>query len=117
MTATRYIVVPAPGHYGDRTRVISSHHTAAAAIRAAAGKSWAVYEGDETKGEEWLRVYEQGRRRITDKAMTKVEIQHIKTHAVAGYIAVYFVRLADDTRRDFGTDYKAAHAFVRTLNA
>jgi hypothetical protein len=60
---TRYIVVPAPGHYGDRTRVLSSHRTVASARKAASGKGWAIYEGHETKGAEWLRVYEQGRQR------------------------------------------------------
>lgn len=59
-----FIVVPAPGHYGDRTMVLSSHRTLAAAKRAASGKNWAVYEGYEKKGAEWLRVYEQGRKRL-----------------------------------------------------
>lgn len=61
---TRYIVVPAPGYYGDRTVVISSHSTLQAALRAAGGKGWAVYEGNEKRGYEWLRVYEQFRFRI-----------------------------------------------------
>ncbi|HEX6991911.1 MAG TPA: hypothetical protein VF151_08490 [Gemmatimonadales bacterium] len=66
-TSTTYIVVPAPGYYGDRTRVISSHRTLDAALKAARGKGWAVYEGNETKGDEWLRVYEQGRRNLASR--------------------------------------------------
>jgi hypothetical protein len=43
---TYYVVVDAPGHYGDRTRVMSTHRTLDAARRAA-GKSGrlAVYAG------------------------------------------------------------------------
>ena len=35
MSTTTYFVTPAPGHYGDRARVISSHRTLAAARKAA----------------------------------------------------------------------------------
>lgn len=65
-TRTHYIVVPAPGHYGDRTRVLSSHVTAEAALRAARRRgACAVYEDGASKGSEWLRVYEQTSRRVT----------------------------------------------------
>lgn len=37
MTMTRYFVCPAPGYYGDRVRVLSSHRTIEAARRAAIG--------------------------------------------------------------------------------
>lgn len=59
--ATRYFV--APGHYGDRARVSSSHATLAAALRQAT-PGWAAYEGDKRKGDEWLRVYEQHYTRV-----------------------------------------------------
>lgn len=55
---TEYFVVPAPGHYGDRARVISSHRTREAAARAAKG-GYVVRRGGLRKGAEWLRVYEQ----------------------------------------------------------
>ena len=54
----RYFVVPAPGHYGDRARVYSSHDSLAAARRAAASPSVVIREGDKRKGDEWLRAYE-----------------------------------------------------------
>lgn len=54
MSNTRaYFVVPAPGHYGDRARVISSHATLSAARRAA-GAGYVVRVGALTKGAEWL---------------------------------------------------------------
>ncbi len=54
----RYFVVAAPGHYGDRDRVYSSHATLAAA-KLAAGTGYVVRVGDKRKGDEWLRAYEQ----------------------------------------------------------
>jgi hypothetical protein len=54
---TSYFVVPAPGHYGDRARVISSHRTLNAA-RKAAGKGYVVREGAKARGDEWLRASE-----------------------------------------------------------
>ncbi len=62
---TKYIVVPAPGHYGDRAVVLSSHRTAKAALRAA-GK-WSglcVRESSLVKGDAFLRVYEQTSREV-----------------------------------------------------
>jgi hypothetical protein len=59
-TATaRYFVVSAPGHYGDRSRVWSSHRTLKAAKKAASGGGLCVRKGSLTKGDEWLRVYEE----------------------------------------------------------
>lgn len=52
-----YFVTPAPGHYGDRARVISSHASLAAAKKAA-GKGYVVREGDKRKGDEWTRAAE-----------------------------------------------------------
>ena len=57
-TNTNYFVVPAPGHYGDRARVLSSHATLAAA-RKAAGRGYTVRIGTLRKGDNWLRVYEE----------------------------------------------------------
>lgn len=54
---TTYFVVPAPGHYGDRARVVSSHRTRAAAL-AARGPGYVVREGGKRRGDEWLRAYE-----------------------------------------------------------
>lgn len=54
---SKYFVVPAPGHYGDRARVISSHHTLAAA-RKESSQGYVVRVGALRKGDEWLRVYE-----------------------------------------------------------
>ena len=61
---TQYIVVDAPGHYGDRTRVISAHHTldvARRAARRASGGSFRAVARRSTlgKGASWLRVYEE----------------------------------------------------------
>ena len=55
---TLFVVVPAPGHYGDRTRVLSSHRTLRAALRAA-GPGYVVRRSTASKGSEWLRVYDQ----------------------------------------------------------
>lgn len=61
MSKHLFIVVPAPGHYGDRGRVRSSHATLVAAERAC-GPGECVRAGNDRtkKGSEWLRVYEQG---------------------------------------------------------
>lgn len=56
--STSFFVVPAPGHYGNRARVLSSHCSLAAA-RKAAGHGYVVRSGELRKGAEWLRVYEQ----------------------------------------------------------
>jgi hypothetical protein len=57
---TKFFVVEAPGHYGDTTRVLSSHRTLQAA-RKAAGSSgrYTVRSGALKKGDAFLRVYEQ----------------------------------------------------------
>lgn len=61
---TRYFVVDAPGHYGDVTRVWSSHHTLPAALKAArpigsGSHRYVVREGGLRKGDPFLRVYEE----------------------------------------------------------
>ena len=58
MSNTLFVVVPAPGHYGDRTVVLSSHRTARAALRAA-GPGYVVRPSTASKGSEWLRCYDQ----------------------------------------------------------
>ena len=55
--APAYFVTPAPGHYGDRARVISSHATLAAA-RKAATAGYVVRVGAKRKGDEWTRASE-----------------------------------------------------------
>jgi len=57
MSAKRFFVVPAPGRYGDKAKVYSSHRTLEAA-RKAAGETGVVRLGDMTKGDAWLRAYE-----------------------------------------------------------
>lgn len=52
-----YFLVPAPGHYVDRAKVLSSHASFAAA-RKARGFGECVRVGEKRKGDEWLRVYE-----------------------------------------------------------
>lgn len=53
-------VVPAPGHYGDETRVLSAHYSTAAALRAARRMGGAVARrGSMVRGDRWLRVYEE----------------------------------------------------------
>jgi hypothetical protein len=55
--STSFFIVPAPGHYGDRARVVSSHRTLAAALKAReAGEC--VREGTLKKGALWLRARE-----------------------------------------------------------
>ena len=55
-----FIVVPAPGHYGDRATVISSHRTQAAALRAIRGfPGLCVRESPGAKkGDAWFRANE-----------------------------------------------------------
>jgi hypothetical protein len=55
--ASAYFVTPAPGHYGDRARVISSHATLAAA-RKAATAGYVARAGNKRKGDEWTRAAE-----------------------------------------------------------
>ena len=55
---SKFFVVAAPGDYGDRDIVYSSHATLAAA-KNAAGKGFVVRAGGLTKGKTWLRVYEE----------------------------------------------------------
>ena len=52
-----YFVVSAPGHYGDSTRVMSSHRTLKAALKAR-GEGECVREGSLTKGATFLRSAE-----------------------------------------------------------
>ena len=63
---TQYIVVPAPGYYGDETRIVSTHRTEAAARKAIRGKHRAIYadDGHSKAGDRWLRVYEQAHERV-----------------------------------------------------
>jgi hypothetical protein len=56
-TETKYFVVPAPGHYGDATHVLSSHATREAA-RKAAGSGYVVREGALRKGARFVRADE-----------------------------------------------------------
>lgn len=58
MTASRFFVVPAPGHYGDSARVISSHATLRAARRMATA-GYVVRTGEKRRGNIWLRSYEE----------------------------------------------------------
>lgn len=55
-----YFIVPAPGHYGDRATVLSSHRTLKAAMRAARrlGNSCVVRCGSLRRGDEWFRSME-----------------------------------------------------------
>jgi hypothetical protein len=65
------MLVPAPGHYGDRARVLSTHATLEAARRAKGARSHVcIREADASarKGDVWLRVYEQHNRRIDNAA-------------------------------------------------
>lgn len=54
---TTYFVVAAPGHYGDRTRVVSSHRSLAAAKKSATA-GYVVREGAKAKGDEFTRAAE-----------------------------------------------------------
>ena len=53
-TETAFFVVPAPGRYGDRAKVVSSHRTLAAAKKAAT-PGWVARVGNLRKGSPWLR--------------------------------------------------------------
>lgn len=55
---TRYFVTAAPGHYGDRTPVLSAHASYRAALRFAA-PGHVVREGNKRKGDSFLRSSEQ----------------------------------------------------------
>lgn len=57
MQAKTHFVVPAPGHYGDRCAVISSHTTAQAAKKAAT-KGYVARVGAKQKGDEFTRAAE-----------------------------------------------------------
>ena len=57
MRKTSYFVVPAPGHYGDRARVLSAHYTLPAALRAAS-PGYVARKGALERGSIWFRVYE-----------------------------------------------------------
>jgi len=57
MAKPQYFIVPAPGYYGDRARVISSHATLTAARRAAT-QGYIARRGSLRKGAEWLRSSE-----------------------------------------------------------
>ena len=60
MSETKFFVVPAPGHYGDRARVYSSHTTIGAARKATKKSEGVVIRaGSKRKGDVWLRVYEE----------------------------------------------------------
>lgn len=53
----KYFVVPAPGRYGDKCRVVSSHVTAARAILSATS-GYVVRVGSKTKGDVFYRSEE-----------------------------------------------------------
>jgi hypothetical protein len=56
---TCYFIVPAPGHYGSRAKVISSHRTVEAARKAKGDSAvYVIREGHKRKGDVWLRVFE-----------------------------------------------------------
>lgn len=52
---TRFFVTCAPGHYGDRTAVLSAHVTIDAARKSARGVGYAVRRGTAKKGDMFLR--------------------------------------------------------------
>jgi len=56
----RYFLTLAPGYYGDRSRVLSSHASLAAARRAQrrCGPCATVRVGNKRRGDEWLRSSE-----------------------------------------------------------
>lgn len=57
---TSYFVVFAPGHYGNECKVLSSHHTYNAALRAIADTTTlCVRQGHLRKGDTFLRIYEE----------------------------------------------------------
>jgi hypothetical protein len=54
----RYVVVSAPGTYGDTDRVYGDYDTADQAL-AKCPPRFVVRESPHVKGDRWLRVYEQ----------------------------------------------------------
>jgi hypothetical protein len=55
-----YFIVEAPGHYGDRSKVLSCHNTASEAKRSMGrNKRLCVRKGCMLPGDLWLRAYEQ----------------------------------------------------------
>lgn len=58
MSSTKYFIVEAPGTYGDRGHIWSSHRTLAAAKKNC-GTGSVVRAGSLKRGDKWLRVYEQ----------------------------------------------------------
>jgi hypothetical protein len=56
-TKTQFFVTAAPGHYGDRTTVLSAHHTLESAKKKA-GAGYAVRRGTMSKGATFLRADE-----------------------------------------------------------
>lgn len=59
-TITNYFLVPAPGYYGDKARVLSAH----AELKAARGAArqcpgLVVRVGKMEAGDRWLRAYEE----------------------------------------------------------
>lgn len=57
MKNTCCFVVPAPGHYGDETRVVSSHLTVESAKKHI-GTGWCVRLGSLSKGDIFRRAAE-----------------------------------------------------------
>lgn len=66
MTNNKFFLVPAPGHYSGRARVLSSHSTYEAAQRAA--RSWGagvvIREGALGRGDQWFQSAEPVYRRV-----------------------------------------------------
>jgi hypothetical protein len=55
--STLYFIVPAPGHYGGRCRVMSSHYKLSSAL-AALSPGFVVRQGGLRRGAEFLRSME-----------------------------------------------------------
>ncbi len=90
-TQTKYFVVPAPGHYGDRAQVYSSHRSFAAA-RKAAGSGAVIRQGSHRKGDLWLRVYEETypiaeSAGAIDISANKYSIRHTQVGELEGEVA------------------------------
>jgi len=65
-TETAYVVLPAPGYYGDTTRVLSAHRTLAAALRAARrGYHCVVRASTQRKGSTWYRDFDHNHPIVT----------------------------------------------------
>jgi len=69
---TMYFVVPAEGHYGDSSRVMSAHRTLSAARRAS-GTGYVVREGGLKRGDVWMRVYSETYREM---ALVTIEVSN-----------------------------------------